>query len=518
MLSTQNHQLSKARVFELVRRYLLLVVAVTVIGAVTMWALLPIAFTEAYESQVKLLVKIGRENAETPTTVQRGQVLSQGVRLADINSEIEILSSRSLLEVAIDRIGLAAFRPVLPEPKTQWEYPKYYAKKTAREAKRIWNEFLIGVSVKKRLSEREDVLIGLTRGVTVEPIRDSDILVLKVNTPAPELSVSVARILVDEYLKRRMDIRRTSAGAEFFLARMTEAQESMDSALRLRSFVRQEWDLSAPSEQRTQYLNQFDILQKEIVQNEAELTRLRQEVTMMSARRESLPEEVHKQQVEAQNPSLGPINDRLTSLLVERARIGTRYTPTSDAMKKIETEIKELQDALGSVKQTVVSEITTETNPTRRQFDNDIETTAVRIEGLVRRNAYLRGPESDLRTRIREMSKGFDAYESADREFKMSEQNYLNFSQRYREAKMSEELDTRRIANVVPVDQPEIPIQPSAPNKIFIMEIAIAAALFLGIGLAVVLETTEDRIFGERNVLAMNNVPYLGSVKVTRIA
>jgi uncharacterized protein involved in exopolysaccharide biosynthesis len=187
-------------------------------------------------------------------------------------------------------------------------------------------------------------------------------------------------------------------------------------------------------------------------------------------------------------------------------------------MLKIDSEIQELEAARSREASTVVGTVTSETNPTRRYFDTETETTLVHIEGLIRRNEALSRPAEELRRRIREVSTGFDAYESAEREYKTAEQIYLSYGQRLQEAQMSEELDARRVANVVAIGQPERPTLPSAPNRIFLMEIAMAAALVLGIGLAALLETTEDRILGERSVLDMDNVAYLGTVKISRTA
>ena len=118
MLNSNQHSISKTELATLIRKYWLVVMTVFLTGTIAMWGFIGIYFTEMYETQVRLLVKLGPQNAETPDTVQRGQLMVQGVRVADINSEVEILSSRSLVETAVDRIGPEAFRPVDPVPES----------------------------------------------------------------------------------------------------------------------------------------------------------------------------------------------------------------------------------------------------------------------------------------------------------------------------------------------------------------------------------------------------------------
>lgn len=117
--SYYEHRLTRTEIAELVRKYWPVVLVVFLAGTIGTWMSLPIVFTDLYESKTMLLVKIGRENSETPGSVQRGQVITQGVQATDTNSEVEMLSSRTLVEVAVDRLGSDAFK-VVQVPPEHW--------------------------------------------------------------------------------------------------------------------------------------------------------------------------------------------------------------------------------------------------------------------------------------------------------------------------------------------------------------------------------------------------------------
>jgi len=53
--------------------------------------------TDRYEGKATLLVKLGRENAEVPTTVQNSGFVATGIRKEGVNSEVQILTSPSLI-------------------------------------------------------------------------------------------------------------------------------------------------------------------------------------------------------------------------------------------------------------------------------------------------------------------------------------------------------------------------------------------------------------------------------------
>src|SRR5262245_10815149 len=92
----ESHNLGWSTISALLARYRWLILAVFLVTVLTGWAVLQVFFTELYESQSTALVKLGRETTEVPSSVTNGNVLSQGVRVQDINSEVQLLSSPKL--------------------------------------------------------------------------------------------------------------------------------------------------------------------------------------------------------------------------------------------------------------------------------------------------------------------------------------------------------------------------------------------------------------------------------------
>lgn len=515
--SFHEHRFSRTELAELAQKYWLLVLATFLSGTAAMWLSFPVFFTDLYESKTSLLVKIGRENADTPSTVQRGQVMSQGVRVTDTNSEVEMLSSRALVEAVVDRIGPDAFKSVLAPPESWTGYPKYYVKKTARGLKSAYKELLILTDLKKRLTPREEAIVRVADGIEVEPVRDSDILVLKVRTPSARLSVDVSSALLDVYLQQRAAARRMPAGSDFFAARLAEASSRLTKAEEIRAAVRARWNLTSALEQRTQYLTELSAIQAEMVRNDAEIAKLQRQRALMMSRIPDLPELVRKEQVDAANPSIQSIKERVTALKLERAKIASRYLPDSEVMRKIDAEIADVEAALRTEPASILDTVTAEENPSKRAFVAGIEQQVVQIAGLETRNRALRGPATKLSERLKDLALGMDALEGAEREYHRAEQDYLGYSKRLEEARMSEALDAQRVTNVAVVAPPETPIAPVYPNKMFLMGIAMALSLLLGVAAAALVETTEDRLLDERSVIELGEVAYLGTVDVREV-
>jgi uncharacterized protein involved in exopolysaccharide biosynthesis len=510
------HNISRSRLAALARKYWLLVLAVMLGGTVGMYVVLQVFFTEVYESKTRLLVKVGRENVETPATVRNGQVFSQGVRAADINSEVQILSAGVLLERVVRELGVERFQSVLTPPESWLGYPKYWAKLTARKVKAAYKEALIALALDKRLSPEQEALMRLADGVKVEPVKDSDILMLRLRTPSPALCVDASNALLSAYMEERTAVRRTPAGSQFFESRMREAFEAMSRQQARRAAIRDKWTVSGdPGEQRKAYLEQIAKLEAELAEGEGELAKLKSQAAQLSERSRSMPEMITKEVVEAPNPNLQSIRERITTLKLEHAKLASRYQPESEMMRKIDDEIAELEQSLRQETPTITNARTTENNPARRDFRARSDVDAVQASALESKLNQLRRPLNELKQELRRLDLAIDEMEQAEREYRRAEQDYLFYAKRLEEARMSEELDSQRVTNVSIIERPETPILPVAPRKLFLLGIALTASALIGLGLAAILETTEDRVRSETDLLDLPGVPYLGTLAVS---
>ena len=509
---SEEHALNWPAVLALFRKYVLLIFAISASLIVGVWLTLQVYFTELYETKASLLVKIGRENAEVPSTVQNGSVFSPGVRIADINSEVQMLSARAHVETVVKTFGVEAFRNVLAVPDSIWGYPKYYVRRTARWAKGIYKEFLILANLKKRLTEEEDAILLVEYGTKVEPVKESDVLMLKVRLPSAKLAVDTANALLQNYLARRAEVRKENAGTEFFTSQLADHQQQLERLGATRSAVRQQFGLSSPAEQRTNLLRQLSELETSVTEGQAEVERLLKErETIAGALRNSdlLPTE----QVSAQNVSAQAIKQRITALELERTKLASRYVADSEVITKIDEEMADLRAMLDSEAPMVVATVTSTVNPLQK----DLQDRTIRIEGLQRELEKRKEPVKRIHAELARLSEGTDAFEQAEREYRIGEQFYMLNAKKFQEARLSEDLDQRRIANVSIIAPPEMPIEPIYPRKMFIMAIAIPVALMIGLLVAALLETMEDRILTENDLIESGEMDYLGSYAVPSV-
>lgn len=510
----EQHSLSWADLSRLLRKHRLSILVVFLTVVLGCWVTLQIAFTEDYETQAAVVVKLGRENAEVPTTVQNGQLLSQGVRIADINTEVQMLSSRAHVEAVVDQFGADAFKNVLAQPQSWLGYPKYYLKLTARWVKAQYKEFLIAVNLKKRLSPREEAILFVAKGLKVEPIKESDVLTIKLRMPDPKLAVDVANAILVHYLAQRIEVRRTNAGTAFFANELKAHQKSLSDLEYQRAAVRNKYELSSPVEQRTNLLKQLSELQTRVAAIDAEIARFTQEREVIGKDLKTLPEMLQKERVTAQNPSILSLKERITNLRLERAKLLNRYQEDSEVVLKVDREISGLEGMLNRESPTILATSTLEANPVEKELAKQLVERNFQIAGLQQHRAKLLEPIAQIERQLSQMNTGTDAFDRADREFRIAEQYYMLYVKKHREAKLGDVLDQQHVANVSIVAPPELPIEPVYPPKMFVMSIALPVGLLLGIVFAALRESMEDRITAARDLESVPGITLFGTYRM----
>ena len=512
----ETHSVSWSDVTDLVKKYWRLVLIVTISGVLGTYLTLQLFFSNQYETRTKLLVKVGRENTELPPTVLNGQVLNQGVRIADINSEVELLSSRSLVEKVVDQMGPESFRFALPVPKSILGYPKYVVKRFARWAKTQYQELLILANIKQRLGLREKAIIGVSEGVTAEPMKESDVLILKVQLPSPALSEQVSSLLISYYMEERAVARRVSSSPDLFQPQLAAESNRLRLMTEQREELRKIWNLSSADQQRGLLLQELTKIGEEITENEGEIAQLIQQRSVMTGKLHTVPEMLQKERVESRNPALESIKERLTTLQIERAKLASKYQPDSETMKRMDAEIVDLQSILEHESPTVSMSSTTELNPVLREFEAAVEQSSVRIDGLRKRNEDLAVAASHIRAELDRVNRGGDAYENLERDYRIAENSFIQYSKKRDDAEISRELDQKYLPNVVIVGTPETPIEPVYPRQIFILGFALPISLVLGIALAALCESFDDYVHDERALSSLDGIPLVGRWNLDR--
>jgi uncharacterized protein involved in exopolysaccharide biosynthesis len=179
----------------------------TLIGAVMLVTVLVYLLPPTYTALSSVLV----EHTQGPS--MRAEVHAGSEMIEVINTESQIISSRSVMQAVVDTLKL----PELPEQDT-----------TLSRLIGHVSDYLISIGLIDAVSKREKWIAGLLHDVKVKPVVNSNIIMIKYAHEDPQLATDIVNAITNQYLANHLRIYSQAAVAEFYQAQMDEAKTEMD--------------------------------------------------------------------------------------------------------------------------------------------------------------------------------------------------------------------------------------------------------------------------------------------------
>jgi len=417
-------------------------------GAVLAATLALIAVTPTrYQSEMKLLVK--RERAETivsaaPTDAQQGRM---DVSEDELNSEVEVLKGRDLLEQVALASGLAR------GPANGGT-----AGETAR-AVRI-----------------------LQTALRINPVRKTTLIQVSYAAADPAGAARVLSTLARLYLEKHLELHRPPGAYEFFSEQTARFHAALSEAeANLTAYGRREGVVSAELEK--------DAVLRELADFETTLQQTRAAIDDSTRRIADLVSQVavtpQRQTTEVRtsdNAELtGALKSRILDLEMKQADLARKFAPTYPPVIENAGELAQARAALQRTEQAPVKQETTNQNPTHQWMVGELARVRTeRAAALARVGALTRSIDI-YRERARRLDDQSTTQQGLRRVVKAAEDNFLLYQRKQEEARISDALDRTRIANVVVAEAPSVPTLPANSSAIRLLILGSVAALLLGL-------------------------------------
>jgi uncharacterized protein involved in exopolysaccharide biosynthesis len=470
--------------------------------------------TEQYQAEAQLLVKLGRENAEVPLTVEKGGVYSTGVLKEEINSYVKLLESRSLLEATVDTVGVEPFlfRPV--PPPGFFARAKFYVKQTVRWARRLGQGLLIALDLKKDLSERDQAIELLSRSLTVDRERDSNVIRVTLRLPSATLARDTVSSLLELYLRRHVQVRQDPGVRALFDGEVEEARQRLQELQKEIGQIRDEWGLRSVAEQRTQLLERLTALHRGLDDQSRQLESLSAERGVLEGQLQRLPRTSKSSEVLEPSVGAGAIRQRLADLRLKRVDAANRYADEFPLVKSYDEEIATLEGLLTRQEATQPGAVTYQPDPLATEFEREAERIKVKQGGLASSIRVDQRHAAAVEATLRKLDQGESKVRTLELERRVLEEKFVASAGRSLAARTGEELDQHRVANVAVLSPPTAPAEPVSPRKVLLMILAAIAGLSLGLGAALLAENTSEVVHDARDLGAADGWPLLGAVRV----
>jgi uncharacterized protein involved in exopolysaccharide biosynthesis len=384
-----------------------------------------------YEAHMKILVRRQRTDAIVSTYSTEPNQFSDQVSEEDLNTEVELLNSEDLLREVVVKTGLAGNSSATSDPTGN--------KKIAR------------------------AIFKLSKGLTISPVRRSNVISVNYVTTDPHKAVEVLNALAAAYLEKHMEAHRSSGESDFFDQQAKQYKDGMNAAQeKLVDFTNGTGVVSAEL-QRDAALRQasdFDATAHQahaaVIETEERIRALQGQLKTMAPRITTVVRTSDNAQL------LEHLKSTLLALQLKRTELLTKYEPTYRLVQEVDQEIADTNNAINAEQAKPLRDETTDEDPNYLSVKTELTKAQADLDGLKARATAAASIAEQYRKSAQTLDQDGLVQQDLMRTAKTQAENYLLYAHKREEARISDALDRRRILNVAIAEQP---IAPAFPNR-----------------------------------------------------
>jgi uncharacterized protein involved in exopolysaccharide biosynthesis len=415
-----------------------------------------------YRAESKLYVRLGRENVTLDPTTSLGDgpvtILPQ-TRDAEMNSVVEILRSRVLLEEVADQIT--------PERilDDQWS----------------WTD-----SISSRGPARDAAVRKLGKMLTPASLRKSNLVLVSCDARNAELAKEATGIFVDRFLGYYRSLNRNPQAKKFFADQSEllrgKLQACEDEIMALKGTT----GVVSIDVQQKLLLEQADAIAREVRAAEAEIGELEAAISVLRRRQETMPAMVTAESMSgAPNVAADSIRDRFFALELRERELSAKYTADHPLVKQVRDEVQGAR-RIYEREQGTRTQVTEGRSKGFEQVEMDTLKNETELKAAQSRLATRQKHLGDVRKELSDLRLSKAKLAELERQAELLKESYIKYSQSLEQTRIDESLENDRITNISVVEPPIANRRPVSPDRpllagLLLISATVAAA---AVGLA----------------------------------
>jgi len=463
------------------RKWMVFFIFLTVLaGTILVTLVLP----DKFESRMKILVRKQRvDMAITPgateTNVSEGEVTEN-----QINSEIELLTSKDLLTQIVKESGLA-------DQKSSW-----FSRAPQPETVRV-----------------ENAVNQLAKDLVVTPARKANIISVTYASNSPELSAKVLKRLGDLYLEKHLKLHHPEGATDFFQNKAGEYETQLKETENRFTQFQQSNNLVVLAQQKELTLQKTAEAKASLMASEAAVNEATQRIKRVEQQLTSLPTRVVTQSKSLPNQfSAERLNTMMVELQTRRTQLLTKFRPDDRLVQEVDEQIRITREALDKAEHKTAVEEATDLNPLRQTLEAELARARLDQSAAIARRATLTGQLQQYQAALDQLEANTTKHDDLQRELKEAEDNYQLYAKKREESQIADELDRQKITNVSIAETPAPAQIPTSPNRPLNLILGVVLAGFVSFAAIFSAELLDDRVYSPRQLESMTGRSVLATV------
>jgi polysaccharide biosynthesis protein PslE len=442
-----------------------------------------------YQSEAKLFIRVGRESVGVDPIITTSAMLSvYETRETEINSVLEMLRSRALLERVVDEIGVAEIveRPVDESPVMPVRFGSL---------RPDW------MPPRPAVTQQEQAIDALERRLEIWAPRRSSVICIRCKAPDPYLAQRIIATLLEQHEAEHLRLTRTPGSHEFFESqtRLIETQLN-DIAGTLRE-AQNALPAGSVEGERKLVEARLESAEQQRAQVESESAATQARAEALRGQLRAVPEYFEREQTRGM-PHLATdtIRTDLYKLEVQLGELESRYTDNHPLLHVLRKQVQQAEDVFRQ-QAPERTQATRTINNIHQELQAALLAAESNLESLHAQLRELKQQRENLRSRLAFLNEQEVRIQDLRRQRDVLDASYRLYAEKREQSRVDAALQQERITNISVVQPASFAAKPSSPRTLLFALLALVAATSGAVGTCV-LSQVRAGAFGGRSSAA----------------
>jgi uncharacterized protein involved in exopolysaccharide biosynthesis len=434
-----------------------------------------------YRSEMDILVQNKRGDSQISPDRVNGEITVNGVTEEQINSEIEILTSRGLANEVVD--------------------PR-------------WNEAGYQASMdQKQLKAHEKAVAQFQKHLSISLVRKSNVIHANYTASDPATAKNNLDRLLSAFLEKQRDIAQPPGTAKFFADQAANYKRDLDEAQQKLAEHQQQQSIVSLQDTEQALDRSINDAQAELRMTDAQLGSIQKQLGTQTRQLRSLPNRQMTQVRTLPNDySVERLNTMLAELQNQRTSLLTKFTPNDRMVQQVEKQISDTKAALKNAAAMTSQEHDSDVNPVWQTVTGSIIQNETQKESLKAKRAVLSDQVTKLQKQLADVEGSTVPYSTLKQRVTDLQSNFQLYTQKRDEAQIADAMNQNRLLNVAVAQSPTYSILPYRPRPVIDIVLGTFTAFFLASFLVFFAEMGRSTFASASEVERISRYPVLATV------
>jgi uncharacterized protein involved in exopolysaccharide biosynthesis len=451
-----------------------------------------------YESSMKLLVARDRIDPQVSAGDSKADMRAE-ISDEEFNSEMEILQSRQVLEAVVNELNLAQASDKKP---SGW---------VAGLRSSVGN-FYRSLHKQAEPPPMERVLNKISANLSVVPAKKSRIIKVSYTDSDPERAAQVLNTLYRKYADHHLKLHENSQAAQVFKNQTDEFGQKLSEATEALKRFDAQHGVTSVATQKDLLLKQFYDTQSLANTARTEILETEKRIATLKAQLETQPERIETEARTKYVTALDKMKEEVLKLELQRTELRQKYKPNERPVREIEERITQAKETLAREEKSPPQERAVMLNETHRRLMNELLSAQANLTALTEREKSLAATATQYQARIIELDQKGIEKSDLERTRTVTEDDYLLYRKKAREAEIINALNREKILNVNLADAASVNYKPVSPKLMTNLVVFIVIGLIAAMAGALLAERINPVVRSAESVRRQLGMEVLASI------